>query len=141
MDAKLSSRSLQNLGELTTHVDRLSANHPLRSHPTLRSQIRRSAVEALTHAACAVEAMSKRDYERLYHRCLGALDELSTYSRLAAGQGALTPHEFHGLRREVMQTYQSVHLCLEAVRPQGTTETQTERDTAETQRAALWGVA
>ena len=117
INAEKDSTSLEYLGELATHVDRLSARDPLRSHPTLRSQIRRSAVDALTHAACAMEAMNRRDRERLYRRCVSALDELHTYARLAAGQEALTPHEFHGLRLRVARTQDSVHLCLEAARP------------------------
>ena len=145
MNAEKSNRSLDHLGELTTHVDRLSTRDPLRSHPTLRSQIRRSAVDALTHAACAIEAMNRRDRERLYRRCLSALDELHTYARLAAGQGALTPHEFHGLRLRLMRTQDSVHLCLEvarpAARPGDQATIQNEHGTTEGGPAAICGVA
>jgi four helix bundle protein len=83
------ARSLERVADLSTFVNRLSAETPLTTHPSLRAQMRRASMEALAHAACAVEADSYRDYCDLLRRSRGALGELRTFARIARSSGAV----------------------------------------------------
>jgi four helix bundle protein len=83
------ARSLERLADLSTFVDRLSSDAPLRAHPSLRAQMRRASMEALAHAACAVEADSDCDYRDLLRRSRGALTEVRTFARIARSAGAV----------------------------------------------------
>ncbi|GAB4246511.1 MAG: hypothetical protein Kow00129_06850 [Thermoleophilia bacterium] len=113
MNAERTTRSLEHLGLLTTHVERLAGKFPLRDHPTLRSQMRRSAIDSLAHAACGLEAVSEDDLRRLLCRSLAALTELETYARLARRAGALTPTEEAQVLLLTGQAGHSVKLCLD----------------------------
>ncbi|MCZ7664329.1 MAG: four helix bundle protein [Thermoleophilia bacterium] len=86
-------RAVERLVALATHVDRLAGKFPLKEHTGLRSQMRRAAMDALAGAACALEAISVRDYHALMLRSLGALSELDTFARLGQRSGAVTPTE------------------------------------------------
>lgn len=101
------------LGALTTYVDRLAAKFPLKDSPGLRSQMRRAAIESLSNAACAFEAVSPRDYRDLMLRTIGALGELDTFARLGAKCGAVTCTEVNHVALLVQLADHSVRLSLE----------------------------
>lgn len=106
--------SVEQLGQLTTYVDRLSAESPLADFPSLRAQMRRSAIDALTHMACALEAAGFADFRRLALRSLTALAELDTFGRMAHVSGALTPSEAGRLELLVAQAGRALRLALAA---------------------------
>lgn len=83
------ARSLERLADVSTCVDRLSGGTALGAHPSLRAQMRRASMEALAHAACAVEAESDPDFHDLLRRSRGALTELRTFGRIARSAGAV----------------------------------------------------
>lgn len=101
--------AVDRLGALTTYVDQLAAKFPLKDNPGLRSQMRRAAIDSLSHAACAFEAVSARDHRDLMLRTMGALGELDTFARLGAQSGAVT-------RTEVNHVALLVQLADHAVR-------------------------
>jgi hypothetical protein len=101
--ARVTGDAFRSLSTLTSHVDRISGKEPLRSHPSVRDQMRRSAMDALSHTACAVEALTAGDFRRLLDRTMGALTELETLARIGEKAGALRPQETEqviGLARE-----------------------------------------
>lgn len=105
--------AVDRLGALTTYVERLAAKFPLRDSPGLRSQMRRAAIESLSNAACAFEAVSPRDYRDLMLRTVGALGELDTFARLGAKCGAVTCTEVNHVALLVQLADHSVRLSLE----------------------------
>lgn len=86
-------RAVDEMSALATYVEQLAAKFPLRDHQSLRSQMRRAAGDALTHAACAVEAGQASDYRSSLMRTRGALGELAMFYRLGEKAGSLTPTE------------------------------------------------
>jgi hypothetical protein len=77
------------LSSLTSQVERLAAADPLRRYHSLRDQLRRSALDALSHAARALEPIGEEERRGLLLRTLGALYELETLAKVAAKAGAL----------------------------------------------------
>ena len=110
---RLHMTTVQQLGALAAYVDQLSAKYPLNANPTLRSQMRRAAIDCLTHAACDLESISARDHRDLMLRTIGALGELDTFSRLGAQAGALTPSELHHVVTRTALATKAVRLNLE----------------------------
>lgn len=108
--------AVDRLGALTTYVDQLAAKFPLKDNPGLRSQMRRAAIDSLSNAACAFEAVSPKDYRSLMLRTMGALGELDTFARLGAQCGAVTPTEVNHVALLVQLADHSVRLSLEDYR-------------------------
>jgi hypothetical protein len=88
LDVALDS-AIERLSRLTMTVDRLSGSPPLTRNPGLRAQLRRSAMDALSHTARACELCSAADRRRLLLRSLRALGELGYFARLAGASSAL----------------------------------------------------
>jgi hypothetical protein len=82
--------AVERLGWLTTTVDAFSASRPLAGNSGLRAQLRRSAIDALSHTARAFEEDSSCDRDRLLMRSLAALRELRHFAHLAGVSRCLT---------------------------------------------------
>jgi hypothetical protein len=74
--------------------------------------MRRSAMDAISHAACAAEATSPEDYHRLMLRTLTALGELETFTRMGATRDAVTPSQASRIALLVSQATHSLRLSL-----------------------------
>jgi four helix bundle protein len=122
------------LAVLTTFVDRASAQQPLAEHPGLRAQMRRSAMDAISHAACAAEATSLDDYQRFLLRTLSALRELDTLTRIGLARQAVSPGQAHRIGDLVAQILASLERALQG-------ERSTTRGTAMRPAAGLSGAA
>ncbi|MHB8869823.1 MAG: hypothetical protein ACYC6T_16650 [Thermoleophilia bacterium] len=105
--------AVDRLGSLTTYVDQLAGKFPLKDNPGLRSQMRRAAIDSLSFAACAFEAVSPRDHRDLMLRTIGALGELDTFARLGAQSGAVTRTEVNHVALLVQLADHAVRLSLE----------------------------
>lgn len=86
-------QAVDEMAALATYIEQLAAKFPLRDHNSLRSQMRRATGDGLTHAACAVEAVTADDYRSALMRGRGALSELTMFARLGEKAGSLTPTE------------------------------------------------
>lgn len=84
------------LGSLSSRVDRFSATDPLRQFPSLRDQLRRTALEALSQAARALEPVSEPERRQTLGRTLGALYEMETLTKVAKQAGALSEEDGEG---------------------------------------------
>jgi four helix bundle protein len=92
-EAAHARRALEHTTNLARYVEQLAGKFPLRDNQALRSQMRRAAGDALSHAACAVETENAADYRSFLMRSLSALNELDTFARLGSKSGGVTATE------------------------------------------------
>ena len=80
---------LGHLSHVAMAVDRLCFHESTIPSSSLRIQLRRAAVEALSHAAQALEPVSDDLHRQLLKRTLGALYQLETLTRVAGKTGSV----------------------------------------------------